>query len=379
MSLLQKKNKFYKVELQVIVLKIGHIETKNEQFYAEFYLEASWIDKIDNFDKYDSKKHFNPSISIRNSIGDLKQDINYSFKSLNNRKVQIWEKRKVKGTFWQKFDFSLFPLDQQTLNIEISSNHSSDCVMLIESMQKFNCLGPNAFMNDSEWRLDNFVRAKESNFRNQITNDEYSTFTILLNASRISTYYIYNAFLLIFLITFIGLTRFTVTCDLPQVRLIIDTTVNLTLITFKWVITSDLPQISYLTCLDIYSLITIIFISIQSIYDSIIGSIAKQQCEYPYSYYDLIAFIISLSLIAILVFSFIIFLGCILSRNKIKSNKLNRLSMNSNSQRLFNIYNCELNQNHSNNNNNSHNDSHNREYCEENIEENLNDTFTIRL
>ena len=80
MSLLQKKNKFYKVELQVIVLKIGHIETKNEQFYAEFYLEACWIDKIDNFDKYDSKKHFNPSISIRNSIGDLKQDINYSFK-----------------------------------------------------------------------------------------------------------------------------------------------------------------------------------------------------------------------------------------------------------------------------------------------------------
>jgi hypothetical protein len=367
-----KKNKLYKVELQVIILKIGHIETKNEQFYAEFYLEASWIDKIENFDKYDSKKHFNPNISIRNSIGDLKQDINYSFKYLNNRKVQIWEKRKIEGRFWQKFDFSLFPIDQQTLHIEISTNHSTDCVHLVDSIKKFNCLSPNAFMNDPEWKLDNFVQAKESNSINQITNDVYSSYTILINASRISTYYIYNAFLLIFLITSIGLTRFTVTCDLPHVRLIIDTTVNLTLITFKWVITSDLPQISYLTFLDVYSLITIIFINTQSIYDSIIGSLAKSQCEYPYSYYDLIAFIISLSLIGILFISFIVFLGCILSKNRIKSNKLNRLSMNSNSQRLFNIYNNELNQN---NNGKKLNNKENFD----SIEENLNDTLSIRL
>ena len=61
------------VELQVIILKIGRIDTKNETFFAEFFLEATWTQSLNELPSarfvYDAKKCFNPRIYIKNVIG----------------------------------------------------------------------------------------------------------------------------------------------------------------------------------------------------------------------------------------------------------------------------------------------------------------------
>jgi len=70
-----KINKQYLVETQVIINKIGKIDTLNSTFYAELYLNVTWLDelnlnvKLNNFN-YDSKKYFNPNVIIagRNKI-----------------------------------------------------------------------------------------------------------------------------------------------------------------------------------------------------------------------------------------------------------------------------------------------------------------------
>jgi hypothetical protein len=334
------------VELQLVILKIGQIDTKNETFYAEFFLEASWFESLENIQAnsliYDPMKHFNPSILICNSFGELKQDVWYKVEQSGDDKVLVSERHKIQGLFWQRFDFANFPVEVQTLNIEISSSKPAHEVLLVESQEKFNCLNPNAFMGTQEWNLYGYIKAKEGSFRNQISVEQYSSYTISISASRIPTYYLYNAYFLILMITIIGLCRFTVTCDIPQVRLIIDTTVTLTLITFKWVFSESLPQTSYLTSLDLYILFAIVFISLQFVYDSVIGLVSGPKCQLPFSNVDRLALIVSASLIIAVNIAFFAWLILFAYKNRRELYKQSKMHNYSNSARLFTIYNNNL-------------------------------------
>ncbi len=64
-------------------------------------------------------------------------------------------------------------------------------------------------------------------------------------------YYIFNAFLLVFLITASTLTLFSVDCKFPQNRIQTTQILLLTSVNFKWVTNRYLPSISYLTSLGI--------------------------------------------------------------------------------------------------------------------------------
>jgi hypothetical protein len=207
----------YKVELQVIVVKLGQIKTKDEQFYAELVIEASWIDPHlgPSLLNYDPKIHFNPKISIRNAIEQSSQQtVSFSLSRPASRpkcaSVRVCEKRQVKGFFWQKLDFSLFPMDSQTLSIHLSSNWACDRVLLVDSPHKLSCASADAFLiSDPEWKMDRFVSVKRSLVSNEITREEYSNYTVSLSAKRYFVHYVYNAFLLVFLIGWIGSVLFT--------------------------------------------------------------------------------------------------------------------------------------------------------------------------
>ncbi len=310
-----KINKQYLVETQVIINKIGKIDTLNSTFYAELYLNVTWLDelnpnvKLNNFN-YDSKKYFNPNVIIANLIDEpIMEEIKYDIqktKNLNSNEIKIMEIRKLSGTFWHEFDLKYFPIDVQSLNIEVKSNRSLRDVKLIESKEKFSCLNPFALMNTEEWTIQSCLKTNAFVTQNEISMENYSQFVVAITASRLPRFYFYNLFLLILLITVIGLTRFTVTCDLPQVRLIIDQMVTLTLITFKSVANANLPTISYLTSVDKYLLFSIVFIMLQCIYDAVIGVISLPVCAAPYGFYDLMAFITSILLIFLANLGFIV-------------------------------------------------------------------------
>ena len=342
-----KINKQYLVETQVIINKIGKIDTLNSTFYAELYLNVTWLDelnsniKLNNFN-YDSKKYFNPNVIIANLIDEpIMEEIKYDIqrtKNSNLNEIKIMEIRKLSGTFWHEFYLKYFPIDVQSLNIEVKSNRSFRDVKLIESKEKFSCLNPFALMNTEEWTIQSCLKANAFVTQNEISMENYSSFVVAITASRLPRFYFYNLFLLILLITVIGLTRFTVTCDLPQVRLIIDQMVTLTLITFKSVANANLPTISYLTSVDKYLLFSIVFIMLQCIYDAVIGVITLPVCAAPYGFYDLMAFITSILLIFLANLGFIIWLIFFALKNKKKLYKQIDMSINSNSDRLFSMY-----------------------------------------
>lgn len=192
LSILSKssRNEFYSVELRVVFLKVGDIDTLNEKFYAEAFIEAKWFDPNLSPDKeYNAERDWNPKMYILNCLGDLKQEIWFSQYSLQeyeqeekenkhadissgyeNEKTNhkestvtfndqsrngsvIVERRKVKSQFWQTLDLKNFPCDVQQLTITLTSPKPSSEIELKHCKDKASSVNTKAFADSQEWTL----------------------------------------------------------------------------------------------------------------------------------------------------------------------------------------------------------------------------------
>ncbi len=103
--------------------------------------------------------------------------------------------------------------------------------------------------------------------------------------ARKSAYYYWNAFLLIFLITSVVFTTFSIDVEQPFYRLPTAATLLLTSVTFRWMYSCRcLPTVDYLTSLDKYSLISIIFIYLCCIWH---GGVSHMLIYFGYKLVDL--------------------------------------------------------------------------------------------
>lgn len=137
-------------------------------------------------------------------------------------------------------------------------------------------------VNVTKWASYDLVKHKNSinNVPPISTNDSNNTNRPLRHpklsatcyCSRKPGYYFFNAYLLIFLITITALTVFAMDCKLPQSRILTTYIILLTSVSFKWVINRFLPTVSYLTSLDIYSIVNIFFVCLLAVWHASIGS-----------------------------------------------------------------------------------------------------------
>lgn len=98
------------VYVSIIILKIGEIETADEKFQADAYIECYWNDDtLDSSQVYDSKLFWNPNLHIENTIGELKQEINHRTEMIDNT-CRVYEARKIKGVFWERMELYDFPI-----------------------------------------------------------------------------------------------------------------------------------------------------------------------------------------------------------------------------------------------------------------------------
>jgi hypothetical protein len=111
-------------------------------------------------------------------------------------------------------------------------------------------------------------------------------------------YYYFNAYLIIFLITSLSLTVFSIDHRLPQNRLQTGFTLVLTSASFKWVINRSLPTVSYLTSLDRYAIICIIYLCVLCFWHSIAANSSwSEETAQRLDFYMLISFVIIFALI----------------------------------------------------------------------------------
>ena len=187
-----------------------------------------------------------------------------------------------------------FIKDIQELSITLAARNKSTDVSLINNYYKPSCVNTMAsktFVDQQKWDLFKLVKVSQTASYdrvsvssafviqyNRLTTPEppklkSSVFCVSCFCVRKPSYYYLNAYFLILLITSSSLTIFSVDHTLPQNRLQTLFTILLTSVSFKWVINRSLPDVSYSTSLDKYSLACIFFLCTECVWHALVGSV----------------------------------------------------------------------------------------------------------
>jgi hypothetical protein len=90
------------VHIVVEFMRMGEIDTLNEKFHAELFIESKWLETENIGPEYDPKKHWNPRLYIENIYQEPKESIRYEMSRDTNNNILITEKRVVKGGSFKK-------------------------------------------------------------------------------------------------------------------------------------------------------------------------------------------------------------------------------------------------------------------------------------
>lgn len=341
-----------KIISRIIFLKMGQIDTRNERFDAEAYIECTWEDdeifkylSSPNLDKdgknqnptsqnqqnnnnptsknnqqnnnsniiinpnatniinvknvinninyleYDPNLFWSPQLYIENAIGDLKEDIRHKLEIVekegsnlqkdtvnklqnlaNNLTVKVTEMRRVRGIFYERLELYDFPMDIQEISITLTSKRSVSEVEFVENPREASSINIEDFLDQQEWDLFDFVKTGDKIIEDPWRKYNRSAFLAKSYISRKPGYYLYNAYMLIFLITTLGFVPFAFDPNGPQFRCQVTGLLILTSVNFRWIVTQRLPSVPYLTSLDKYAIGSLFHLVLFCVWHSIIGS-----------------------------------------------------------------------------------------------------------
>lgn len=267
-----KKSSPVTVQIYLIFLRVGEIDNVKERFQADAYFEACWEDEsVDIKTGFDPRQNWEPELFIENAVGNLKQDIKYKVERKDN-KTKVYEMRNIKGIFWERLELWDFPLDIQSLSITITSSRNKNEVKFVPSSYNESTINTNDFQQQQEWNLYPHIETSKKYIYDVWNKHDRPCFTISSTISRRPGYFIYNAYMLIFLISVLGFVPFSFSYAAPHFRIQTTCLLILSSINFRWIVTQKLPTVSYLTTLDKYAIGALIFLVSLCAWHAIIGS-----------------------------------------------------------------------------------------------------------
>ncbi|KAK4473971.1 hypothetical protein MN116_002637 [Schistosoma mekongi] len=274
----QSRNEKVAVEVRVVFLKIGEIDTLKELYYADAFLQAKWREpKLDGHTAEELsitelEQYWNPLLYIDNILSETKDTQWVMAVRSENGEVYLMERRRIKGVFLETLELNDFPLDVQDLTITVTTERPDTEVDIIPDQVEMSAINIQTFVDQQEWKLHEHVEIKK-----RIIKQEYSSsmkshpcLSVTCRAARRPGYFYWNVFLIMFMISGLAFATFAVSPDKAELRLRLSFTLILTSVTFKYVITQSLPKISYLTYMDKYVLMSLFILCIISIWHAVV-------------------------------------------------------------------------------------------------------------
>jgi hypothetical protein len=320
-------NSSYPREVQIYfyLWKVHNIDTVAQSFSVTITASATWVED-------DTKKNFqteknpdehrwiksdfgwHPQISFRNVIeeDDLVQDEWFRVRPYNaivaestttvNVTKQDWKDKfsesnepllvthyiKKKITLSEAFELQNFPFDLQPLHVQIASSWDCNNVVLtfnkviLSAMdpnsldsQEWDLLPPRLIAHDMDWCDEDLPLLSLSS--QSISGARYPRVHIALTASRKPQYYMWNIYVMLLILGSLSFTTFSVDVEETGDRLGIMLTLVLALIAFKLVLAQQLPSISYLTMMDVYTLGSMLLMFFISVFTSLMPSLGLKQ------------------------------------------------------------------------------------------------------
>jgi hypothetical protein len=213
------ENKPIEVRTRVVFLKIEDVNTKNESFAAEVFIESCWEDdnlykklyRDKNVDKkqtnnelqklqYDPNIHWSPELFVENAIGEFKQEIKHRFELIDRSSNQnskdytilVIESKKLKSNFYERLELHDFPMDQQEISIKITSKRSLKEVVVLENQNNMCTVNKDGFLVQQEWDLFEYLRTQTDNVNDDWRKLVRSQFSVSCLIVRKIGFYLYK-------------------------------------------------------------------------------------------------------------------------------------------------------------------------------------------
>lgn len=242
------------VYIGLIVNSINEINAATEVIKADIVLKIKWNDPRlkhnSNGVIYQSlDKIWDPMLTFSNRLNISKSFPEHAAILNDGSVIYI---QRIYGEFTQDLYFTDFPFDNQNFELRIVDiSIDSSNVILEPDIKSESGLGKN--ITSSEWNFTdwNFVK---SDFKFLETASELPSVLFTIKAERQSGYYILIFIIPLLLIIMMSWMVFWLHPSMFSTQISIATTSMLTLIAYRFIVTSNLPKISYMTRMDMFIL-----------------------------------------------------------------------------------------------------------------------------
>ena len=280
-----RKDKVY-VEVRASFIRIVDVDTINQRFYAEVYIQGKWSEPLlqgksqEELDRIDFKKYWSPKLTLVNIEGDLDDDLTWFHAKTYEagyRYPVVCFRRRMRGMFKEILELKHFPIDVQEITLQVTTDRTSDEIELLEDSKDLSQVFVDNFDDAAEWRLYQHVDVVKKAINSKSIAAKYRKprIDIQCHVARRPGFYFWNTVLLMFLIQGLSFTCFAILPNAPQYRLMITFLLLLSAISFKVNLAKNLPTVSYLTYLDIYVYATLIFLCLQAVENAVVSAFVE--------------------------------------------------------------------------------------------------------
>jgi len=258
------------VSVDLHINKIYNINTVDETYQIDGYLEYSWIDErmksTDTLSKirvYENNKVSEildsklwiPAFELINIQGS-KETPNISLEIYPNGKI-VYEERFF-GTFSSYMNFRNFPFDSQSFSIQIEAFSYDNRQLVFTKPEMFLEKANDSF--SEKWEISEMT-ARVSDHPYHDNNSEtsvYSRAVFEINANRMTGYYLWQVLFPLFIIIMASFVIFWIKDFGTQMG--VGFTLMLTVVAFNFYSASILPKLPYQTFIEAIIIVGYVFI-----------------------------------------------------------------------------------------------------------------------
>lgn len=237
----------------VFVTDIDEVDSANQSFVANVYVEFRWHDpRLASDDTPRTivfDKAWNPRIQIVNQ-----QHIFKTFPEILevSKKGNVTYRQRYWGNFSQPLDLKEFPLDSQKLEIQfVAVGYNKNEVLFVQNPDEPSGLADK--LSVSEWKVSHWS-AEPIDYKPTKNVEPLSGFHLVVQADRNVRYYVIKIIIPLLMIVAMSWLVFWIDPKESGSQISVAITTMLTLIAYRFSIGALVPKVSYLTRLDYFIL-----------------------------------------------------------------------------------------------------------------------------
>ena len=267
------------IEVQVVVIDLSRIDSSQQAFSANVAMRVSWHDpRLTN-------------TVTEPTVMQLSQIWHPQLQVINRQRVAttmaavavvypdgtVTQRQRLWGDFSQPLQLHDFPLDTQLFEIRIGTvGYGAEQISFVESEKKQSGIADN--LSISDWR----ILGHNLDFTSYQPFDgirPLASVAFQFKAERLRGYYLMKILLPLLLIVSMSFLVYWIPLSLTNTRISVSVTAMLTLIAYRFMIGGLLPNVSYMTRLDNFVMLSTVLVFVSLLLASVTGSCESEKPE----------------------------------------------------------------------------------------------------